>query len=46
MTKAEYNTGSAREFRFRGVEGTDYVIETGGPKGAKKKTQETEEEDN
>jgi len=25
MTKAAYNTGSAREYRFRGVEGKDYV---------------------
>lgn len=27
MTKAAYNTGSAREFRFKGVEGQDYVFE-------------------
>ncbi len=27
MTKAAYNTGSAREFRFRGEEGKDYVFE-------------------
>lgn len=26
MTKATYNTGSAREFRFKGVEGKDYVF--------------------
>lgn len=28
MVKAEYHTGSAREFRFRGVEGKDFVFET------------------
>jgi hypothetical protein len=28
MTKAEYNTGSAREFIFRGIEGKDYVVES------------------
>jgi hypothetical protein len=27
LTKPEYNTGSAREFRFKGVEGEDYVFE-------------------
>lgn len=27
MTKANYNTGSAREFKFLGVEGKDYVFE-------------------
>ena len=26
MTKSDYHTGSAREFRFRGVEGKDYVF--------------------
>lgn len=26
MTKADYHTGSAREFRFRGVKGKDYVF--------------------
>ncbi len=31
MTKANYNTGSAREFKFRGVEGKDYVF-VGGKK--------------
>lgn len=34
MTKREYNTGSAREFLFRGVEGKDYVFDEGSPKGA------------
>lgn len=36
MTKAEYNTGSAREFLFRGVEGKDYVFEDAVPKGARR----------
>lgn len=36
MTKPEYNTGSAREFRFRGNEGKDYVLEGGVPKEAKR----------
>jgi hypothetical protein len=27
LTKASYNTGSAREFRFRGLKGQDYVFE-------------------
>ncbi len=27
MTKAQYNTGSAREFLFKGVKGKDYVFE-------------------
>lgn len=27
MTKATYNTGSAREFKFLGIEGKDYVFE-------------------
>lgn len=36
MTKPEYNTGSAREFRFRGVEGKDYVFESGTPESPKK----------
>jgi|GEM_PF-2614507 len=36
MTKPEYNTGSAREFRFRGVEGKDYVFDEGVPKGARR----------
>lgn len=27
MTKSTYNTGSAREFRFRGIEGKDFVFE-------------------
>ena len=26
MTKATYNTGSAREYLFKGVEGKDYVF--------------------
>ena len=26
LTKADYHTGSAREFRFRGVQGTDYTF--------------------
>lgn len=26
LTKADYHTGSAREFKFRGVKGTDYVF--------------------
>jgi hypothetical protein len=26
MTKADYHTGSAREFKFRGVEGKDYEV--------------------
>lgn len=32
MTKATYNTGSAREFRFRGEEGKDFEFVGGGPK--------------
>ena len=44
MTKAEYNTGSAREFMFRGVKGKDYEVETGGPKPARKsKPQQADE---
>lgn len=27
MTKSEYHTGSAREFRFKGVEGEDYRLD-------------------
>jgi len=45
MTKAEYNTGSAREFRFRGVEGKDYEGERAGPKSGKKQAKKQEEED-
>jgi hypothetical protein len=40
MTKAEYNTGSAREFLFRGVEGKDYEVERGGPKAGKRRREE------
>ncbi len=29
MTKSTYNTGSAREFRFRGKEGKDFIFEGG-----------------
>jgi hypothetical protein len=36
MTKPEYHTGSAREFRFRGVEGKDYVFDENVPKGARR----------
>lgn len=45
MTKAEYNTGSAREFRFRGIEGKDYEVESAGPKAKKKPVKKQEEED-
>ena len=34
MTKSSYNTGSAREFQFRGVEGKDYIFVPGVQPGA------------
>ena len=36
MTKAAYNTGSAREFKFIGVEGKDYEAERRPTKSARK----------
>ena len=45
MTKVEYNTGSAREFIFRGIEGKDYEFERAGPKGPKKLLPKREETD-
>jgi len=36
MTKATYNTGSAREFRFKGAEGKDYVFQQMGRVGERK----------
>jgi len=44
MTKAEYNTGSAREFMFRGVKGKDYEVERGGPKPARKPKPQQEDD--
>ncbi len=45
MTNAEYNTGRAREFRFRGVEGKDYMFDTGGPKDNRKQKPPSETDD-